>query len=315
MTFFNYTNSTTELPLSGTVSSFAGSSRLPKSELGQSTSELKVLSGICSIASIIGIVGNVLVCFVVTKFRFLGRPKAELFIVSLAVADLMVCIFAQPMYVIYLHGLLPKEVDLIRKAITWVSTLVSVSHLFAISLERFFSLYFIHRFSVFIREQVIWNAILLTWLIAIGFGAPSAVFRKARIVSQYFVIAMLLVIPLVYAGTFYIVRLQQRRINKQIVRKTFYTSQKSLTSERKIVYMIAVVVGVFYLCFTPLLIVPFFFSVKTTPAVRVNALRAFPWVNTIALLNSSLNPYIYYWRSFRFRLALELILRRIFEKK
>ena len=292
------------------------SSRSTRTQITPSVTELKGLTAVNSIASIIGIIGNVLVCFVVMKFRFLGRPKAaELFIASLAVADLLVCVMAQPMYVLFLHGILPARLNLIRKAITWISTLVSVSHLLAISIERFLSLYFLHRFSFYIPDDIIWTAIVLTWLIAIGFGAPAAIFRKARIVSQYFVIAIILVIPVLYTGTFYIVHLQRKRIKEQLPAKPLSTSQKNFTSERKIVYMIAVVVGVFYLCFTPLIILPFFFSINVSPAVRVNALRAFPWVNTLAFCNSGLNPYVYYWRSWRFRLALDVILRRLFEKK
>ena len=317
MTFYNDTNCTTESELlnSSSISHIGGPSRFSKPQLGPSTAELKALTGINSIASVMGLIGNVLVCFVVTKFRFLGRPKAELFIASLATADLLVCVISQPMYVIFLHGLLPARLDLIRKAITWISTLVSISHLLAISIERFLSLFFLHRFSVFIPDHIIWSSIVLTWLIAIGFGAPAAVFRNARIISQYFVIAIVLIIPVLYSGTFYIVHLQQKRIKKQLPAKQLITSQRSFTSERKIVYMIAVVVGAFYLCFTPLIVVPFFFSINVSPAVRANAIRAFPWVNTLAFCNSGLNPYLYYWRSWRFRLALDTILRRHSEKK
>jgi len=316
MTFLNDSDCTGDRSLlnSSTVSSICGPSRLARPQSSPSITELKALTGINSIASVIGIIGNVLVCFVVMKFRFLGRPKAELFITSLAVADLLVCVIAQPMYVLFLHDLLPSHLDLIRKAITWISTLVSVSHLFAISIERFLSLYFLHRFSFFIPDRIIWSAIVLTWLIAIGFGAPAAAIRTARIVSQYFVIAIVLVIPVLYTGIFYIVRLQQKRIKEQVAGKKLSSSQK-FTSERKIVYMIAVVIGAFYLCFTPLIVLPFFFSVGASPAVRLKAIRAFPWVNTLAFCNSCLNPYVYYWRSWRFRLALEFILRRLFEKK
>ena len=307
MALFNDTNCT--------ISAICGPSRSSRPQVTPSFSELKALTAINSIAVFIGIIGNVLVCFVVMKFRFLGRPKAELFIASLAVADLLVCVMAQPMYVMYLHSVLPTRLNLIRKSITWISTLVSVSHLLSISIERFLSLYFLHRFSLFIPDHIIWTAIVLTWLIAIGFGAPAALFRQARIVSQYFVIAIVLVIPILYTGTFYIVHLQRKRIKEQLPAKPLSTSQKNFTSERKIVYMIAVVVGVFYLCFTPLIVLPFFFSIRVSPAVRVNALRAFPWVNTLAFCNSGLNPYVYYWRSWRFRLALEATLRRLFEKK
>ena len=278
-------------------------------------SELKALATVNSVASFIGIVGNVLVCFVIAKFRFLGRRKAELFIVSLAVADLLVCVCAQPMYVLFLHDVLPDRLNVIRKTITWISTLVSISNLFAISVERFLSLYFLHRFSLFIPDRVIWSAILITWVVAICFGAPSATIRQARIVSQYFLITILLIIPVLYTGTFYIVRLQQKRIRKQLCTKQLSSSQKTFARERKIVYMIAIVVGAFYLCFIPLIIVPFFFSVRVSATVRANALRAFPWVNTIAFCNSCLNPYLYYWRSLRFRLALEFIFRRLLEKK
>ena len=300
---------------SSAVSSIAAPTRMPKLLFGLHSSEIKGLTTINSAASIVGIVGNLLVCFVVMKFRFLGRPKAELFIASLAVSDLLVCVLAQPLYVLYLHGLLPSQLNMIRTAVTWISTLVSVSHLFSISIERFLSLYFLHRHRFFITDRTIWTCIVLTWLVAIGFGAPASTLRKARHIAQYFVIAILLIMPVLYAGTFYIVRLQNQRIEKQLPAKKLSNSQKSFPKERKILHMIAVVVGAFYFCITPLIVLPFFFSVGASPAVVKNAKRVFPWVNTVAFCNSSLNPYIYYWRSWRFRLALEKILRRIVEKK
>ena len=296
-------------------SNYVPSTRLEKPPSGLDTSEVKGLAAVNTAASIVGAVGNLLVCFVVTKFRFLGRPKAELFIASLAVADLLVCVFAQPMYVLFLYDLLPTQLNMIRTAVTWISTLVSVSHLFTIAVERFLSLYFLYRHSFFIRDHTIWKSIVFTWLLAVSFGAPASTLRKARHIAQYYVIAVLLIMPVLYAGLFYIVRLQQQRIRKQIPAKKLSNSQKSFTKERRTLHKIAVVVGAFYVCITPLIVLPFFFSVAASPAVVKNAKRAFPWVNTVALCNSSLNPYDYYWRSWQFRLVIDKILRRIIEKK
>ena len=236
-------------------SSSVSSNRLEnRPPLGLDTSEVKGLAGVNAVASIIGTVGNLLVCFVVKKFRFLGRPKAELFIASLAVADLLVCVFAQPMYVLFLYGLLPTQLNMIRTAVTWISTLVSVCHLFSISIERFLSLFFLHRHRFFITDHIIWKSIVFTWLVAISFGAPASILRKARHIAQYFVIAILLIMPVLYAGIFYIVRLQGQRIRKQIPAQKLSNSQKSFAKERKILYMIAVVVGAFYVCITPLIV-------------------------------------------------------------
>lgn len=54
---------------------------------------MKVFIVINLIVSFIGFVGNLLVCIVVMKFCFLGWFKVELFIVSLVVVDLLVCVF------------------------------------------------------------------------------------------------------------------------------------------------------------------------------------------------------------------------------
>ena len=223
MAHSNYSSSEVMLNDTTSISSVVNS----KLTLLSSRWELKALTTVLSLASFIGLIGNVLVCFVVSKFRFLGRQKAELFITSLAVADLLICVCAQPLYIAFLHDVLPDRLNIIRKAITWISTLVSVNHLFAISIERFFSLYFLHRYTLFIPDHVIWSAILVTWLVSIAFGAPSATFRIARISSQYFLVAILVVIPILYTGTFYLVRLQRKRISKQVPTKQFSSSQQS----------------------------------------------------------------------------------------
>ena len=289
--------------------------RYSRVQVGPNATELKLLTAINSISGLVGLVGNLLVCLVVVRFRFLGRPKAEVIIASLAMADLLVCVTVQPMYVLFLHGLLPPLLNVIRKTVTWILTLVSVSHLLSISIERFLALYFLHRYSLWIPNGMIWTAITVTWLAAICLGAPTGSSLNARYVTQYFVIAVLLVIPLLYTGTFYIVRLQRKRIENLTHLKNMSPSQKRFSRERRAVFIIAVIIGVFYVCFAPLTVLPFFFTVGAPSSVLMNVKRAFPWINTLALCNSSLNPYVYYWGSWRFRLAIEMLTRRFVERK
>ncbi|KAJ7372038.1 Melanocortin receptor 5 [Desmophyllum pertusum] len=69
--------------------------------------EATFLASMNLLFSLFGIFGNVLVFIVVVRNRQL-HTVTNMFITSLALADLLVCLVAQPMYVIFLFGLPPN---------------------------------------------------------------------------------------------------------------------------------------------------------------------------------------------------------------
>ncbi|EDO45419.1 predicted protein [Nematostella vectensis] len=254
-------------------------------------------------SAVIGVLGNLAVLFVVVKFRFLGRQRAELFVCSLACSDLIVCVLAQPMYVLHLAKILPSALSAVRSVLTWIATLASVSSLLAISIDRFFALYYLHQYRAWITPVAAGIAVGIPWMFSISIGVATGFSRGARFFSQYYVIIVLLVVGVVYVGIFFIVRAQYLRIRQVSSFLSSRKPQRIFGREKMIAKLIAVVIGVFYACYAPLIILPFMTQIQLSPF----AWRVFPWANTLALCNSCINPYIYYWGNWKFRSAIKKI--------
>ena len=263
--------------------------------------EMFFLSSMNVLSALIGTFGNILVFLVVAKCRYLGWQKTEYFICSLAGSDLLVCLLAQPMYIMYLNKALTTKINTLRTTVTWIATLASVSSLLTISIDRFLALLFLRRYRAMMKTRTALLLVLITWLFSVAIGISASSFhRTLRFVAQYFVIAVLIAVPIFYIGIFLIVRVQCTEMKKRF--PSLSRTLRTFTREKTIAKLIAIVIGVFYICYTPLIVLPFFFGSKSS---RYKALRVFPWVNTLALCNSCVNPYIYYWRSWRFRYAIQ----------
>lgn len=275
------------------------STKLPIMTISQI--ETIILSSVNVIGALIGAFGNILVFMVVAKCRYLGWQKTEYFICSLAGSDLLVCLLAQPLYITHLNNLLPSNINTIRQAVTWIATLASVSSLLTISIDRFLALLFLRSYRSKMTTKTALILVALSWVFSLVNGiSASALHRTFRFVSQYFVIAVLVIMPLLYIGVFVIVRVQCTEMKRQFPTRAH--KLRAFTREKTVAKLIGVVVGVFYICYLPLIVLPFF---NKSPVLKKFTLRVFPWVNTLALCNSCINPYIYYWRSWRFRGAIQ----------
>lgn len=263
--------------------------------------ETVLLSSVNVLGALIGAFGNILVFMVVAKCRYLGWQKTEYFICSLAGSDLLVCLLAQPLYITHLNNLLPAKINIMRQAVTWIATLASVSSLLTISVDRFLALLFLRSYRAKMTTKTALLLVAISWVFSLVNGiSASALHRTFRFVAQYFVIAVLVVMSFLYAGVFIIVRVQCTEMKRQFPSTAH--KLRAFTREKTVAKLIGAVVGVFYICYLPLIVLPFF---SKSPALKATAYRVFPWANTLALCNSCINPYIYYWRSWRFRGAIQ----------
>lgn len=265
--------------------------------------ETVVLSSVNVVGALIGAFGNILVFMVVAKCRYLGWQKTEFFICSLAGSDLLVCLLAQPLYITLLNKLLPPSIEIMRQAVTWIATLASVSSLLTISIDRFLALLFLRSYRSKMTTKTAVLLVVISWTFSMvnGTCASTLKIRTFRFVAQYFVIVVLIAVSFLYVGVFIIVRVQCTEMKRQFPTQTH--KLRAFTREKKVAKLIGVVVGVFYTCYLPLIVLPFFARSPTSKATVFQ--RVFPWINTLALCNSCINPYIYYWRSWRFRGAIQ----------
>ena len=190
---------------------------------------------------------------------------------------------------------------------SWVSN----NNIFLISIDRFLAVTFLQRYRTVMTLQSLRTAVGATWSLSLIMGISAVFSRKAKIISQYFVIIVLTAVFCLCTRTLMVVHVKARSIMRHLreadLRSSYHLSP-ILNRERTLAKTVGIIIAAFYISFLPLVILPFFTAILRKNSAAWNAAwQAFPWVNTLALCGSSINPYIYYWRSARFRMALKTI--------
>ena len=270
----------------------------------RSGTETIVISFVNIVFSLCGTFGNFLVCTSVVLNKDL-RTVTNGFIFSLAVADLLVCMVAQPMYVGTFFGIHNNAYEVVRKTLTWMSVIASVSNLWAVTVDRYISISSPLKYPQRLTEKR--TALILTfiWIIAISIGIMSqSTFRaEAKTVAQFYTVAMLFCIFPIYLRVFCIARRHARIIAIQrahLKRLQSPTVKSNREGDNVAAKTIGTVLAVFLLCWLPLITLPFIYRSRLV-SDRRQIVRAFAWVNTLAFCSSAVNPIIYSLKMKTFR--------------
>ncbi|XP_054618567.1 trace amine-associated receptor 1-like [Dunckerocampus dactyliophorus] len=254
---------------------------------------LYVFLGLLSVCTICG---NLLVIIAVIYFRQLHSPTNYL-ILSLAVADLLVGILVFPfsmaftVFSCWYHEGLFYRYYAVCQPLTYRSK---------------------------INHHVIGIMILASWGVSalIGIGITIAGFNQGKCEESCLMDALIsttlgcifsFIIPIIVMLSIYlrIFLVAQRQV--RIIQTTTCQSTKSGTvskMERKATKTLAIVMGVFILCWTPYFIYIIFqpLTFGVTPIAVIETL------NWLTLSNSMLNPFIYAFFYSWFRTAFRLII-------
>lgn len=284
--------------------------------------ELGVMVSLNIIFSTGGTVGNVLVCFAFLLYRNL-RSAMNIFIFSLACSDLLVCLVAQPMFVVCLLRNCYKE-DIstvpedIRKRLSWISLLASIGNLLGVTLDRYFIISNPLRYAARVTTNSACAFVAVVWTIALVLGIITESYREAKLIGQLYVAVLLIgiIIPL-YCRILCIARRHARvihssfchvQVNHRNKRNSFASVQRACSSsniqkaDRNSLKTVGIISSIFVIGWFPLLILPFLY--RNGVYDRDVMLDALQWANSLALCSSACNPVVYSWRDRRFRRAL-----------
>ena len=290
-------------------------------------SEIAILCAVNVVFSIVGTLGNLLVCFAFLRFPKL-RIHMNIFILSLACSALLVCMLAQPMYVVslalhYQQEHIMNVFEKVRKGFTWISLLASAGNLFGVTLDRYHAIAKPFRHS---EQQVAGMDglvfVSVVWIIAMGLGI-SAIFKdtvKMVILVYVFVIMVCLILPL-YARILLIAAKHRQKILASQTCASNLRNERNPPSpmqryrlklrnkiDRSALITVGVICVVFVLGWFPLLVLaPVYRFLQED---RKIVLDVFQWVNTIALSSSACNPIVYAATDKRFRESLKVMHRR-----
>ncbi|XP_077865775.1 galanin receptor type 1-like [Saccoglossus kowalevskii] len=298
--------------------------------IAQSTSSNFIVSWveICKIImSIVGVVGNSLVCLIFISVKRM-RTITNCFIVSLAFTDLISSILILPFPVpIPVPSGVAGELYcrlVFSRAFLWISFKASVFNLVAVTVERYYAIVHpvIHikvftKKTCFVMVVMVWfcacavesiafyifvydkegNACAIWW--------PSEEYRKAIAVLLYLASFLIPTIVLIFVYVKILSSLKHHAILLHQNHESEHSPSLSLLKTReKIIKMLFLVVVTFFICWAPnqTLFLAFNFG-----APLDHFAVYYQFFILLAFCNSCMNPIIYSFKNKQFRDGLKLI--------
>ena len=250
------------------------------------------------ITTILGTFFNVLI--LVSSSRL--HSVSNLFIINLTIADLLVCAAALPLNSVWTvqktHGICVSQGVLYsRRVILTLSSCASLLILSWVSIERFVVISRPLRHKFYITTRRIRVVLAITWTCSLMYGAVAAFDDNAfiTIFSTTATVTCSVVVTACYLHIFVVVW-RQRRSQTELQRSQY----QSQALEKQVAKTMALVIGVFVLCFAPLTI-----ARQTVSKTSHGALH--DWLLLLALSHSAVNPVIYFLRFRDYRAALKII--------
>lgn len=260
------------------------------------------------LSTIAGTIGNLLVIGTV-PLNFNLQTISNFWLVSMAVADLFVTALGQPLFTVYLGLQLGGEcyhvVSQVFRLIANMSCSASVLHLCFISVDRCLVILRPHDFRSIRTKARFRVALAVSWALPVVYGILRLTVSK-KATSYFTVIAVglcYMTIILCYALIIFKVRRQGATSVKRLrCNSTERRIALERLVERRVTGTIGIVVVIFTVCWVPLLYLRSAFA-------AANSGLSYDWARTLALSNSSMNPWIYCFRISEFRKAYNKLLR------
>ncbi|XP_068199396.1 trace amine-associated receptor 1-like [Antennarius striatus] len=263
--------------------------------------------------------GNLLVIISIIYFRQLRTPTNYL-ILSLAVADLLVGVLVLPLSIVSLIicGHLQNVICKLRGCFDIILCTCSILNLCSISVDRYYAVCQPLKYRAKVNIHVIMIMILLSWTVSalngiiitiLGVNQENSNMKKCVLFknassailgtfSSFF-------LPAFIMSMIYVKILTEAQKQTRSIQNT--TSQLTKTErkmERKATKTLAIIMGVFIVCWSP-----FFLSVAFNSLshykIPVPLIEAFKW---LGWSNSMLNPFVYGFFYRWFRTAFRMII-------
>lgn len=276
------------------------------------------LSFIHVIVFILGLLGNCLVLLAITRNTNL-RSVPDLLIFSLSLADLIVTVIYVPLFVI--HMICYQELkdnttySMIKSFVGHLAMLASIGSILGITVDRLTAIRWPLRYPKLVTKRFAFIFIFIAWLISAAISSSYSFFEPSHVYLLCYCMTLLLATILMYSYIFKVAHAQRKKIVAMRYRDQEDPNQhetgdnqderkaaKTL-KERKAAKTFAIVIGVFVITWIPLLVFPLCVSRSKSWFYE-----GFLWAETFSVLNSFINPYIYFARSNRYRtMALKML--------
>ena len=243
------------------------------------------------------------------------------FLFSLAVSDLGVGLVAQPLYLLLLVRWLQKNAEYhpscaLYTAYALIGILFSVSSFFglmALSADRFLAIHLHLRYSELVTHRRVVFAVVSSWVICVVLSIIRFCVTSITAIGIITVvgIACLVASAVFYCKIYLAVRRHKKQIQTlQVQRQENAEIVANLASGKKSAVGTFYVFLVFLMCYLPMFCIFAARPISSGSKGTFGIVFSFTW--TLVLLNSTLNPVIYFWKMRQIRRAIMNILQNTF---
>lgn len=302
--------------------------------------EFLVTSVVYGLTFLVGIVGNILIVHSVIHFRRM-KSLSNVFLASLATADLILIIFCVPVKFAQLFTFSWTFGVVLCKCVHYIqdlSAICSVFTLTAMSIERYYAIMYPVECRYICTMSQTRRTIILVWLASILLATPTFWLQILYPVGdsdhraewcvrdwnntlswklyELYLLTIILIVPLIimtYSYAHICNRLWSVMHNRNT---TFPLSQStvyidaSANKMSQVIKMLIVVVVIFVLCWAPILILNVLKAFDIVPRLNYGYMKAVkPTFHLLSYANSCVNPIIYGFMSRNFRDSFKAALR------
>ncbi|XP_065111823.1 trace amine-associated receptor 4-like [Paramisgurnus dabryanus] len=277
--------------------------------------------------------GNLLIIISISHFKQLQSPT-HLIVQSLAVCDCLLGSLVMPYSMMRsIEGcwFLGDVVCKVHSSLDMTFSISSLLHLSLISIDRYWAIYDPLRYKIRVTNNIVAVFITLTWIFSfvysfsVVFSGVNAVGLEALILQMscfggcvlffnkewgLICVIVVFIIPgtimsSLYISIFNVVRKHAKVLSEKVsVTTTGVNSQSSAHRERKAAKTLALVMGVFFICW-----LPFFIATAVDPFINfVTPADVFDALVWFGYFNSTCNPLIYGFFYPRFQKAFKTLI-------
>ena len=263
----------------------------------------------------LAIIGNALVLAAILRTPSLRSPST-IFLCSLAVSDFLVGLVVQPVYIANavtdsIRGSLKQVTDLLFSLVCGVSLCIMT----AISVDRFLALRYHMRYpNLMTTKRAIYTSASL-WFVCILLSCSRIWERNILFIFVVGgIVICIFISSFCYFRIYQVVHHHELQIQaQQQAVNDFINDQKNLntfirskkTALNTFIYYISLI-----LCYFPMLM-----STLILAFSKHLHSEAWDFADTVLFFNSSINPFLYCWRTREIRAAVSKTLRKLFCKQ
>lgn len=258
-----------------------------------------------SLLIILGSCANLLVTGSFILFSSI-REGTRLFLVSLSVADFLICAVYQPLLVFRFSHPDQNQFFLSTQTLLGYGLFsASMNGLLSVTFDRFVAIYFPYKYLIWITSRNTAIMISISWFVSLVMGIINCINNtRSRIVSHLYATTIIIVVPILY-GIIYKEAIKQTRLI------TVPSAAGRLLFINKATRGVGIVLLITLLCWLPVIIFP---ALAASLGTDEDIHRMLMWCLTAGCANSCINPFIYYYKFQSFRRSAKKSFQRIWRE-